>query len=150
MQFTLTCLHQSLSLSLSFCKHGLDPDQTRMVFRIECFVNLKMCACDRKYANIILWNVRLCRTKVDAHDKFGLWILIGSSCNKIDWLIQTLCFLFKETKPKQKIRVQTPCSLSLSLSPLLRPAIKVCIQFRFRRSPYMPDQGQTSIPRVII
>ena len=44
---TLTCLHQSPSLSI--CKHGLDPDQTRMVFRIECFVNLKMCACDRKY-----------------------------------------------------------------------------------------------------
>ena len=39
--FTLTCLHQSLSLSLYICKHGLDPDQTRMVFRIECFVNLK-------------------------------------------------------------------------------------------------------------
>ena len=31
----------SLSLSLYICKHGLDPDQTRMVFRIECFVNLK-------------------------------------------------------------------------------------------------------------
>ena len=46
--FTLMCLHQSLSLSL--CKHGLDPDQTRMVFRIERFVNLKMCACGRKYA----------------------------------------------------------------------------------------------------
>ena len=31
------CLHQplslSLSLSLSICKHALDPDQTRMVFR---------------------------------------------------------------------------------------------------------------------
>ena len=39
--FTLTCLHQSLSLSLYICKHGLNPDQTRMVFRIECFVNLK-------------------------------------------------------------------------------------------------------------
>ena len=51
--FTLMCLHQSLSLSLSLthiCKHGLDPDQTRMVFRIERFVNLKMCACGRKYA----------------------------------------------------------------------------------------------------
>ena len=37
-------------LSLYICKHGLDPDQTRMVFRIECFVNLKMCAYGRKYA----------------------------------------------------------------------------------------------------
>ena len=37
-------------MSLYICKHGLDPDQTRMVFRIECFVNLKMCAYGRKYA----------------------------------------------------------------------------------------------------
>ena len=44
------CTSLSLSLSLSTCKHGFDPDQTRMVFWIECFVNLKMCACDRKYA----------------------------------------------------------------------------------------------------
>ena len=43
-------LSLSLSLSPYICKHGLDPDQTRMVFRIECFVLLKMCACDRKYA----------------------------------------------------------------------------------------------------
>ena len=55
--------HQSLSLSLSIyiCKNGLDPDQTRMEFKTECFVNLKICACDRKYAK--------CRTKADAHDK---------------------------------------------------------------------------------
>ena len=32
-----------------------------MEFRKECFVNLKICACDRKYAK--------CRTKADAHDK---------------------------------------------------------------------------------
>ena len=38
-----------------------DPDQTRMEFRKECFVNLKICAYDRKYAK--------CRTKADAHDK---------------------------------------------------------------------------------
>ena len=49
--FTLMSLHQFLSLSLSLhLQHGLDLDQTRMVFRIECFVNLKMCACNRKYA----------------------------------------------------------------------------------------------------
>ena len=59
------CMYQSLSLSLSIyiCKNGLDPDQTRMEFKTECFVNLKICACDRKYAK--------CRTKVDAHDKMG-------------------------------------------------------------------------------
>ena len=49
----------SLSLFIHICKNGLDPDQTRMEFRKECFVNLKMCACDRKYAK--------CRT--DGHDK---------------------------------------------------------------------------------
>ena len=59
----MMCLYQSLSLSLfiHICKNGLDPDQTRMEFRKECFVNLKKCACDRKYAK--------CRTKADAHDK---------------------------------------------------------------------------------
>ena len=59
------CMFQSLSLSLSIyiCKNVLDPDQTRMEFRKECFVNLKNCACDRKYAK--------CRTKADAHDKMG-------------------------------------------------------------------------------
>ena len=57
--------YQSLSLSLSIyiCKNVLVPDQTRMEFRKECFVNLKNCACDRKYAK--------CRTKADAHDKMG-------------------------------------------------------------------------------
>ena len=54
------CMYQSLSLSLSIyiCKNVLDPDQTRMELRKECFVNLKNCACDRKYAK--------CRTKADA------------------------------------------------------------------------------------
>ena len=58
-------MYQSLSLSLSIyiCKNGLDPDQTRMEFKTECLVNLKICACDRKYAK--------CRTKADAHDKMG-------------------------------------------------------------------------------
>ena len=57
------CMYQSLSLSLfiHICKNGFDPDQTRMEFRKECFVNLKICACDRKFAK--------CRTKADAHDK---------------------------------------------------------------------------------
>ena len=47
------CMYLSLSLFLSIyiCKNGLDPDQTRMEFRKECFVNLKICACDRKYAS---------------------------------------------------------------------------------------------------
>ena len=59
--FPKGCACTSLSFSLfNFCKNGLDPDQTRMEFRKECFVNLKMCACDRKYAK--------CRTKADAHD----------------------------------------------------------------------------------
>ena len=60
------CMYQSLSLPLSIyiCKNGLDPSRSdRMEFRKECFVNLKICACDRKYAK--------CRTKADAHDKMG-------------------------------------------------------------------------------
>ena len=39
----------SPSLSIYICKNSLDLDQTRMEFRKECFVNLKICACDRKY-----------------------------------------------------------------------------------------------------
>ena len=41
----IMCMYQSLSLSLSIyiCKNGLDPDQTRMEFKKECFVNLKIC-----------------------------------------------------------------------------------------------------------
>ena len=44
----MMCMYQSLSLSLSIyiCKNGLDPDQTRMKFKKECFVNLKICAGD--------------------------------------------------------------------------------------------------------
>ena len=59
------CMYQFLSLSLPIyiCKNGPDPDQTRMEFRKECFVNQKICACDRKYAK--------CRTKAGAHDKMG-------------------------------------------------------------------------------
>ena len=72
--------HTHTPLSLYICKYGLDLDQTRMIFRIEFFVNLKMCACGRKFAK----RYQLCRTKADAHDKFGFWVLIGSSCNKID------------------------------------------------------------------
>ena len=34
------CMYQSLFLFLSL--YGLDPDQTRMEFKKECFVNLKM------------------------------------------------------------------------------------------------------------
>ena len=46
------CMHQSLSLSFSvyICKNGLDPDQTRMELRKECFANRKICACYWKYA----------------------------------------------------------------------------------------------------
>ena len=89
-----------------------------MVFRIECFINLKMRVCGRKSAK----RYQLCRTKADAHDKFGFWVLIGRSCNKIDWLTR----YSKKPSQNKKIRVQTLCSLSLSL--LLRPAIKVWIQ----------------------
>ena len=81
--------------------------------------NLKMCACGRKYAK----RVPLCRTKADAHDKFGFWVLIGSSCNKIDWLTQTLR---KPSQNKRFVCKHRAVSLSLSVSLLLRPAIKVC------------------------
>ena len=67
-------LSLSLSLSPNICKHGLDPDQTRMVFRIECFVNLKMCACDRSTQSV---NTVECPT-LPYKSRFGFWVLIGS------------------------------------------------------------------------
>ena len=113
----------SLSLSLYICKHGLDPDQTRMVFRQ--FKNVCMRWKVRKA--LMLCNVRLCHTKADAHDKFGFF----GPCNKIDWLTQTLRFDILRNKAKTKDScantVQSlSLSLSLSFSLLLRPAIKVC------------------------
>ena len=49
--FLKCCACTTLSLSLFiFVKNGLDLDQTRMEFGKECFVNLKICAWDRKYA----------------------------------------------------------------------------------------------------
>ena len=82
-----------------------------------------MCA----HKALILWNVRLCRTKADAHDKFGFWVLIGSSCNKIDLLTKTLRFdIIRNQAKTNDSCANTVQSLSLSLSLLLRPAIKVC------------------------
>ena len=55
----MMCMYQSLSLFLSLFTFAktfwiqIRPE--------ECFINLKNCACDRKYAK--------CRTKADAHDK---------------------------------------------------------------------------------
>ena len=71
----MMCMYQTLSLSLSIyiCKNGLDPDQTRMEFKKECFLKLKICACDRKNAK--------CRTKADAHDKMDFqYISISVHC----------------------------------------------------------------------
>ena len=60
---TSLSLFLSLSRAIYICKNGLDPDQIRKEFRKECFVKLKICACERKYAK--------CRTKADAHEKMG-------------------------------------------------------------------------------
>ena len=68
--------HLSLSISLSLylsncrctlifpkgCLSFFAKTVWVMEFRKECFVNLKICACDRKYAKC---------SKADAHDKIG-------------------------------------------------------------------------------
>ena len=61
------CMYQSLSLSLLiFAKRfGSRSDPNGIPERM-CFVNLKICACDRKYAK--------CRTKADAPDKIGFLV----------------------------------------------------------------------------
>ena len=56
------CMYQSFSLYLHLQKcvgSRSDPNGIQE----NCFVSLKCCACDRKYAK--------CRTKVDTHDKMG-------------------------------------------------------------------------------
>ena len=99
----------------------------------------------RQFKNVCI--IRLCLINAYVHDKFGFWVLIGSSCNKIDWLTQTLCFDI----PRNQAKTKDSCANTVqSLSLLLRPAIKVCKHFGSRRSSDVPDQGQTSIPRVII
>ena len=100
---------------------------------------------------LMLWNVRLWHTKADAHDKFGFWVLIGSSCNKIDWLTQTLCFDILRNKTKTKDScANTVQSLSLSFSlSLSLSTFTTCyqsLQCRSRRSSGVHDQGQTCIP----
>ena len=117
------CMHQSLYLSLHLqTRFGSRSDPNGIQNRMfRQFKNV----CIRKALHVILWNVLLCRTKADAHDKFGFWVL------QQDWLTDPNIAL---TKPKQKTRVQTPCSLSLSLSLLLRPAIKVWFQKIVRRA----------------
>ena len=62
--FPKGCAYTSLSLFLYLnlqkrFRSRSDPNGIQK----ECFVNLKMCACDREYAK--------CRTKADAHDKMG-------------------------------------------------------------------------------
>ena len=115
--FNLTCLHQSLSLLLSLAlslslhlqtRVGSRSDsngiQDRMFrqFKIVCTQSVNTVECPT------LPYKRRCAQKV--------WVFIGSSCNKIDWLTQTLCFYILRNKPKQKICVQTQCSLFLSHS----------------------------------
>ena len=55
-------VHVPVSLSFSRYLHS-QKQFGSMELRKECFVNLKICACDRKYAK--------CHTKADAHDKMG-------------------------------------------------------------------------------
>ena len=47
------------------------------------------------------------------HDKFGFWVLIGSSCNKIDWLTR---YSKKQAKTKRFVCKHRAVSLSLALS----------------------------------
>ena len=124
--FTLTCLHQSLSLSLYISKHGLDQDQTQMVFRIaKCYY---------------------CGMSDFAIQKLMRTISLGFG-SPSEAVVTTQIVFWYSKKPSQRL-VCKHCavSLSLSLSLLLRSAIKVCKQFGSRRSSDMPDQGQTSIP----
>ena len=56
-----------------------------------------------------------------------------------------IVFQYSKKPSQNKTLVCKHRAVSLSLFPLLRPAIKVCKQFGSRRSSNVPDQGQTSI-----
>ena len=57
------CMYQSLSFFLNLhLQKRFGSRSDRMEFSKECFVNFKICACDRKYA---------VSYKADAHDKKG-------------------------------------------------------------------------------
>ena len=96
-----------------------------------------MCACDRKYTSGMSDFVvqKPMRT-----------ISLGFGSSKEDLLTDpnTLCFDILRNQAKTKD------SCANTVQSLLRPAIKVCKQFGAKRSSDVPDQGQTSIPRVII
>ena len=83
-----------------------------MVFRIECFVNLKMCACDRSTQSV---NTVECPT-LPYKSRFGFWVLIGS------WLTDpNIVFRYsKKTSQNKRFvckhRAVSSLSLSLSLS----------------------------------
>ena len=71
--FTLMCMQQSLYLSLHLqTRFGSRSDPNGIQNRMfRQFKNV----CIRKALHVILWNVLLCHTKADAHDKFGFWVL---------------------------------------------------------------------------
>ena len=99
------CMYQSLSLLKKKKKkrcHSSDPDQIRMEFRKECFVNLNIWACDRKHAKH-----QYCRT-------------CKSRCAKYHFQHRCMTF-FKITRDSY-----ASASLSLSFSLSLPPAFKVC------------------------
>ena len=121
-------MHLSLSLSLSLL---VDPPmecllkclQTRFRSRSDPngiqnrmfrqFKNVCIRQKVRKALHVILWNVRHCRTKADAHDKFGFLVLIGSSCKTT--LTLRFDILRNQAKTKDSC-ANTVQSLSLSLS----------------------------------
>ena len=116
--FNLTCLHQSLSLLLSLAlslslhlqtrfgsRSDLNGIQDRMFrqFKIVCTQSVNTVECPT------LPYKRRCAQKV--------WVFIGSSCNKIDWLTQTLCFYILRNQAKTKDScANTVQSLSFSLT----------------------------------
>ena len=139
--FTLMCQHQSLSLSLHLqTRFGSRSDPNGIQDRMfRQFKNVCMRQKVRKA--LIPRNVRLCRTKADAHNKFEFSVLIGSSCNKISRLTDPNIVLRYLKKPSQNKRFMCKhCAASLLYDLLSKFANSLCPE----------DRGQTCIPRVII
>ena len=154
--FTLMCLHQSLSLSLHLqTRFGSRSDPNGIQDRTFCQFKKCVHAVERTQSvNTVECPTLPYKSRCARRGKFEFWVLIGSSCNKIDWLTQTLCFdiLRNQAKTKdscantvqslldgiQKIVRRAWSGAKLHNKSSLRPMITTRWKEHFRQVPSLP------------
>ena len=110
-----------------------------MEFREECFVNLKNCACDRKYAK--------CRTKADGQDKMGFQYISISV-----YIIRSHARIQRGDRgsgpPLKNHKNIEFLGNTGPLSPNLLSKFANSLDPEDLRHLAKPNQGQTGIPRI--